>query len=308
MELTPKPDFAPVPEAVSLDALEAQALSPHETRWQFLVRQFRKNPLGQLGLALTLLLVLAAVASPLFATHDPIKIDLSQKLLQPSFQHWFGTDEMGRDIYSRIIYGSRVSVESGLVVLAIGATLGILLGALAGYLGGWVDEVVMRVTDMFLAFPSLVLAIAIAAVLGPGMLNAMIAIAATWWPAYARLVRGQVLTIRKQEYILAARSIGAGKGRIMARHVLPNCITPITVQITMDLGYAILTTASLSFMGLGAQPPTPEWGAMIASGRTYLLSYWWYPAFPGIAIFVAVLGFNLLGDALRDILDPRSRG
>lgn len=273
------------------------------TTWRLL----RKSPVGMVGLAMALILVAVAIFAPLLARYDPIALDMAHKLLPPSSQYWFGTDELGRDVYSRIIYGSRISVEVGAIVILIGSTLGIAIGSVAGYVGGRTDEIIMRVTDMFLAFPSLILAIAVATVLGPGMTNAMIAIAATWWPWYARLVRGQVLSVKQHEYVEAARAAGAGHLRVLFRYILPNCVAPIIVQVTMDLGYAILTTASLSFIGLGAQPPTPEWGSMISAGRTYLMNYWWYPTFPGIAIFFSVLGFNLLGDALRDIFDPRAR-
>jgi peptide/nickel transport system permease protein len=241
------------------------------------------------------------------ATHDPYHISAAEKLQGPSSGHWFGTDDLGRDLLSRVLTGARISLAVAIVVLALAMVLGVGLGLIAGYWGGWVDEVLMRTTDVFLAFPRLVLAIAIAATLGAGLSNTVLAIALSWWPWYTRLVRGQLLSLREQEYVQAAVSLGAGPPRILLRHLLPNVGTTVVIQASIDIGFAILATASLSFIGLGAQPPTPEWGAIIAQARSYMVDAWWYPTFPGLAIFLAVLGFNLLGNAIRDAFDPRLR-
>ena len=218
-----------------------------------------------------------------------------------------GTDDMGRDILSRIIYGSRISIMVGVVVVAISLSIGVPLGAISGYFGGKIDSILMRITDIFLGLPSLVLALAIAAALGRGIMNTMIAISITWWPWYARLVRGQTLSIREMGYIEAARAAGGSSFRIVLTHVLPNCISPIIVTASMDMGYTILAAAALGFIGLGAQPPSPEWGLMVSIGRTYMMNYPWVATFPGLAILITVLGFNLVGDGLRDLLSPRLR-
>lgn len=253
------------------------------------------------------LLVLVAVLGPAAAPFDPLQIAPAAKLRPPSPAHPLGTDDLGRDLLSRVMAGARISLGVSAAVLALAMSLGVGLGLVAGFWGGWLDEVVMRTTDVFLAFPRLVLAIAIAATLGPGLSNTILAIALSWWPWYTRLVRGQLLSLREQEFVLAALSLGAGARRTLLRHLLPNVATTITVQASIDIGYAILATASLSFIGLGAQPPTPEWGAIIAQARSYMVDAWWYPTVPGLAIFLAVLGFNLLGDAIRDAFDPRLR-
>ena len=254
-----------------------------------------------------MLLVLLAAFAPLLSPYSPTKINLRERLSPPSLAHPFGTDDAGRDILSRVIHGSRITLR--ICVIVVGLTLGIgtFLGLLAGYFGGWIDEVTMRVSDVFLAFPALILAMAIAAALGPSLENAIIAMVVIWWPRYARVARGQVLLIRELDYVASARALGASSLRVMAQHILPNCVSPIIVQATLDLGEVVLTAATLSFIGFGAQPPAPEWGAMISVGRNFLRDYWWYPTFPGLAILLTVMGFNLLGDALRDMLDPRLR-
>jgi peptide/nickel transport system permease protein len=232
---------------------------------------------------------------------------LSDRLQPPSAAHWLGTDELGRDIYSRIVHGSRLTLYIvGLVVVIVGP-VGLAVGTIAGYLGGWVDVVLMRITDIFLAFPRLILALAFVAALGPGIENAIIAIAITAWPPYARMARAETLTIRKADYIAAARIQGAGPFRIIGRHVVPMCLSSVIVRLTLDMAGIILTAAGLGFLGLGAQPPLPEWGAMISTGRQYLLNQWWVATMPGLAIFIVSLGFNLLGDGLRDVLDPRQQ-
>jgi len=269
--------------------------------------KFFKNPLNVIGVLIVTAMILTAVMAPWIAKADPVGIFMSNKLLSPGTGHILGTDEMGRDIFSRIVYGARISLQVGIEVVASAVLIGVTLGGISGYFGGWMDEMIMRITDMFLSFPSLILAMAVAAALGPTLTNAVLAVSLTWWPWYTRLVRGQVLALRQFEYVEAARALGNRDMKIIFKHILPNCISPIIVQATMDIGFAIQLTAGLSFIGLGAQPPTPEWGAMISTGRQYLLSHWWYPTFPGVAILITVLGFNLLGDGLRDFLDPKMR-
>jgi peptide/nickel transport system permease protein len=269
---------------------------------------FRRNPLGSLGLLLLVAMVLVAIFAPQLATHDPDQLNREERLLPPSAQHFFGTDASGRDVYSRVVYGSRISLRVAFVVLVIAVTTGAILGAVAGYFGGLVDEVLMRITDVFLAFPALILAMAVNAALGAGIESAMLAVGFTWWPAYARMIRGQVLSAKNHQYVEAARSIGAGHRRVLLRHILPNAASPTIVQLTLDAGYVVLTVAGLSFIGLGAQPPSHEWGFMVSEGSGHILTQWWWSTFPGLAICVLVVGFNLVGDFLRDLLDPRLRG
>jgi peptide/nickel transport system permease protein len=276
----------------------------HLRRW--LGRLFG-NPLSAIGLGLAALFVLVAVAAPLIAAQDPLAMDPSNRLAAPSAMHWLGTDDGGRDILARVIYGARSSLLTALGILVLASAIGTAIGLTAGYFGGWVDEALMRITDMFLAFPALVLAMGMAAALGPSLFNAMLATALVWWPWYARLVRGQALHLKNEAFVEAARVAGASGLRIAVRHILRNCLTPIIVQMSLDIGYAILTLASLSFIGLGAQPPTPEWGSMVSVGRTYFLDQWWIVTFPGLAIFVSVMAFNLLGDGLQEALSPRLR-
>ncbi|WP_299131659.1 nickel transporter permease [uncultured Amaricoccus sp.] len=269
---------------------------------------FRANPMALVGLGIVLLLVLVAALAPVLATHSPILQDLAQRLQPPSAAHWLGTDELGRDICSRLIWGSRITLTVvGLVAIIVGP-VGLLVGTVAGYAGGWLDTVLMRVTDVFLAFPRLILALAFVAALGPGIENAIIAIAITAWPPYARIARAETLTIRNSDYIAAARMSGASDIKILVGHIIPMCLPSLIVRVSLDMAGIILTAAGLGFLGLGAQPPLPEWGAMIASGRRFILDQWWVATMPGIAIFVVSLGFNLLGDGLRDALDPREAG
>ena len=266
---------------------------------------FRRNPLAMAGLVVLMALVLIAVFVPLLTHRSPVTQDLGLRLRPPSAQYWFGTDELGRDIYTRVLYGSRITlVIVGLVVVMVAPT-GLLIGTAAGYLGGWVDTVLMRVTDVFLAFPRLILALAFVSALGPGIENAVIAIAFTAWPPYARVARAETITIRNSDFIAAIRLQGAGPLRIVLGHVVPLCTSSLIVRLGLDMAGIILTAAGLGFLGLGAQPPAPEWGAMIASGRRFLLDQWWVATVPGIAILVVSLGFNLLGDGLRDVLDPK---
>jgi len=267
----------------------------------------KKSPLTVLGLALTVFLVLVAIFAPLIAPYDPIKQDPKNRLQPPSWEHPFGTDQLGRDIFSRVVWGSRISLFIALIVVAISFTVGTTIGIISGYFGGKVDEILMRITDMFMAFPRLVLALAVAAALGPGLFNTMLAIAFVSWVYYARLARASTLQIREEVYIEAARAIGASDRRILFLHVLPMVIAPVVVQATLDMGGTILTAAGLGFLGLGVQPPTPEWGVMVSEGRRFITEQWWVSTFPGFAILLATLGFNLLGDGINDILNVRAR-
>lgn len=270
-------------------------------------RLWRRSPLSIVGTAFIALVLVVAALAPVIATDDPLAQDFSVRLRPPSRAHWFGTDQFGRDVFSRVVHGSRIALEIILIVSLISGGVGALVGWIAGYFGGRVDEVLMRVTDMFLAFPSLVLAMAFAAALGPSLPNMILAISLVTWTPYARLARGETLRTKTQDFVEAARAMGASDVRIIARHVLPMTVSVLIVQLTLRMGTIILTAAGLGFLGLGAQPPTPEWGAMVSDGRNYLVDQWWMSTLPGSAIAVAVLGFNLLGDGIRDILDPRLR-
>jgi peptide/nickel transport system permease protein len=269
-------------------------------------RSFARNRLALVGLVLVLALVVLAVLAPWIAPHPPTVGDLAQRLQPPSATHWFGTDDQGRDIFSRLLHGSRITLFVVVLVAVLAAPIGLLVGTAAGYAGGWVDALLMRITDIFLAFPRLILALAFVAALGPGIENAVIAIAITSWPPYARIARAETLTLRQADYIQAVRLLGAGPVRVVLRHVMPMCVPSVIVRVTLDMAGIILTAAGLGFLGLGAQPPMPEWGAMIAAGRAYVLDQWWVAAAPGAAIFIVSLAFNLLGDGLRDALDPRA--
>ena len=268
--------------------------------------RFLRNPLAVAGLAVVVTLLLVAMLAPILATQDPLSQDLAQRLKPPGAQHWFGTDQVGRDIYSRVLYGSRPTLGIVFLVVLIVGPIGLFVGAIAGYAGGKVDAVLMRITDIFLAFPGLVLALAFVAALGPGLFNAVIAISLTHWPGLARLARAETLVVRSSDYIAASRIQGASALRIVLRHVVPMCLPTVIVRTTLGMAGVILTAAGLGFLGLGAQPPSPEWGAMLASGRRFLMDYWWMTTFPGLAIVIVSLAFNLLGDGLRDVLDPRS--
>ena len=270
-------------------------------------RRFSGNGLALVGLGIIVALVLVAIFADLIAPYSPTIGDLKNaRLLPPSATHWFGTDDLGRDIFSRIVHGSRLTLFVVILVAVIAAPIGLLVGTVAGYAGGWIDAVLMRITDIFLAFPKLILALAFVAALGPGIENAVIAIAITSWPPYARIARAETLTVRNSDYIAAVQLMGASPFRIVLRHIMPLCLSSLIVRVTLDMAGIILTAAGLGFLGLGAQPPLPEWGAMIASGRRFILDQWWVAGMPGLAILVVSLGFNLLGDGLRDALDPRS--
>jgi peptide/nickel transport system permease protein len=264
------------------------------------------NPLALAGFVVIVFLIIMASLAPFMPLQDPIAQDFMKALQAPSAAHWFGTDEFGRDVFARLVYGGRTTLYIAILVTVIVGPIGFVIGATAGYLGGWVDVVLMRITDIFLSFPSLVLALAFSAALGPGIENAVIAIALTVWPPIARLARAETLTFRHADFVVAAELQGAGMGRILMRHIVPLCAPSVIVRLTLNMSSIILTAAGLGFLGLGAQPPLPEWGSMAASGRQYLLDAWWLTTVPGIAILVVSLAFNLLGDGLRDIMDPRN--
>jgi peptide/nickel transport system permease protein len=266
------------------------------------------QPSIAVGVVVLLLFLCAAAFAALLSPTDPLAQNVANGLKPPSAEHLLGTDKLGREILSRLLYGARISLFVGLSVVALAGALGTLLGVIAGYLGGWADEALMRVTDIFFAFPALILAMAIAGALGPSLQNALIAISAVTWPVYARLIRGQVLALKEREFVLAARTVGVPERQIVLRHLLPNTLAPLLVQASFDMGGAITAVAGLSFIGFGAQPPTPEWGVMISEGRNYMATQWWLAACPALAILLVVGGFNLLGDGLRDLLDPRLRG
>lgn len=278
--------------------------------YRLMGRAFLRDWLAVISLAIILSFILGAIFAPWLTPYPEQgrgEPNVLEKFLPPSWPHPLGTDNLGRDVLARVLFGGRTSLSIGFLVVVIAVAIGTSLGALAGYFGGWLDEAIMRLTDIFLAFPSLLLAIAIAAALGPSFTNAMIAIALTWWPWYTRLVRAQTLSLRERPFVEAARGIGVREGTIIFRHILPNVMTPVLVQATMDIGSAILTGAAMSFIGLGAQPPTPDWGQMVNLGRIYFINYPWLATFPGLAIFLVSLSFNLLGDSIRDISDPRTR-
>ena len=269
-------------------------------------RQFCKQRLGLIGGGILCMLLLMALLAPVLAPYDPLAQDLYQRLQPPSADHWLGTDDFGRDILSRIVFGSRISLRIGLIAISVALTGGTLFGLVAGYRGGMVDMLIMRLMDLMLAFPSILLAIAIVAVIGPGIENAILAVSIVLVPQFARLVRSSVLTVREATYVEAARALGATESRLLFYSILPNCTAPLIVQTTLGMGTAILDAAGLSFLGLGAQPPVPEWGAMLSGGRELLLRAPWVMTFPGLAIFTVVLGLNLFGDGLRDALDPKT--
>lgn len=303
---------APV-SAPSEQGFKAWLFSPSPTtQWQarmgrfsFAALDFASSPAAMAGLLIVLLLAVIAALAPWLATHDPTAQSLMNMLQAPSAQHWFGTDELGRDIYSRVIYGARITLTIVAMVAIIAAPIGLAIGCAAGFMGGWVDRVLMRITDIALAFPRLILALAFVAAMRPSLENAVIAIALTAWPPYARLARAETLVIRRSDFVAAAWLAGKSRTRIIWRHIVPLCLPSLLVRVTLDMAGVILIAAGLGFLGLGAQPPTPEWGAMLSNGRDFLLDAWWVATLPGAAIFFASLGFNLLGDGLRDALDPR---
>ena len=288
------------------DAPASRAQAAWGRRYR-LWRDFADNNLAMAGLIIVVALVVCAIFAPLLATHNPTVQELANRLSTPTADHWLGTDELGRDVYSRLLFGARVTLGMVIAVVILVAPFGLAVGCVAGYFGGWADRALMRATDIFLAFPRLILALAFVAAIKPGITSGVIAIALTTWPPYARLARAETLTIRNTDYIAAVRLTGASSWRIILRHVVPMCLGSLVVRVTLDMSSIILFAASLGFLGMGAQPPSPEWGAMIATARRFFLDQWWVPLMPGIAIFVASLAFNLLGDGLRDILDPKQR-
>jgi peptide/nickel transport system permease protein len=287
-----------------------EALKPRLSSFRESVYLLSRNPLSMLAFVVLSAIVLLALLSPIVVPYPQDIADaahITEKFLAPDRGHWMGTDELGRDILSRVLYGGRVSVATAVIAVGISLLIGVPLGAVAGAYGRKTDNIIMRVTDIFLSFPPLLLAIALVAIMGSGLTNAILAISFSWWPWYTRLVRGQAVSIRERVFVQAAETIGTSKIKIIFKHILPNCISPVIVQASMDMGGVILTVASLSFLGLGAKAPLPEWGLMIATGRIYFPDKWWYCIFPGVAIFITVLCFNLLGDAIREILDPKTR-
>lgn len=294
--------------AASGDTPEAAAESAGLFDLRYVWYRLRSSPLTLVGLGIIIAVLAVMALAPVISPYDPNALDLRSRLAPPGPEHWLGTDQVGRDLLSRIIWGARVSVTIGLAIVFFSMSIGTVLGAFSGLVGGRIDSVIMRLMDVLLSFPSFVMAMALAAALGPDLINAMLAIAVVRIPFYVRLARGQALSLRQRPYVKAAVTFGASRLQIVRRHIVPNALAPIIVQGTLDIGGAILTAAALSFIGLGAQQPTAEWGAMVSSGRNFLLDQWWYPTFPGLAIVVTAVGFNLLGDGLRDIFDPRLRG
>lgn len=289
-------------------ALDETPASRGQAAWGHRYRiwlNLKANPLAVLGLAIIVLFVVLSLVAPWLATHDPAAQDLTNRLSKPTAIHWFGTDELGRDIYSRILYGGRVTLGMVISVVILVAPIGLAVGCIAGYFGGIVDTVLMRVTDVFLAFPRLILALAFVAALKPGVESAVLAIALTSWPPYARLARAETLTVRGTDFIAAYRLTGASSWRIILRHIAPLCVPSLIVRVTLDMSSIIITAASLGFLGMGAQPPSPEWGAMIATAKRFLFEQWWVAVIPCMAILLVSLAFNFLGDGLRDVLDPK---
>ncbi|HYI16285.1 MAG TPA: nickel transporter permease [Thermomicrobiales bacterium] len=325
IEETSAQPIRPIADSSSTDAPPAETLAgagrvvrlSEDRSWRGKLRRFnnqffRGRPLNVLGVAIIIVfIIMTAFGEQLVMLrgdmYDPTKPNIADKLTGPSWEHWFGTDDLGRDVFARTVSGAKYSLAIAFVILIIAVTSGTLIGAVAGYFGGMIDELLMRLTDMFLAFPALILAIAIAASLGPSLRNTVIALSVVYWPWYARLVRAQVLSIKTREYVEAARAIGAPGSKILLRHIMPNAVSVVIIQMTLDVGYAVLATSGLSFIGLGAQPPTPEWGRLITDGRQFFRDSWWFITFPGLALTLTVLGFNLVGDGLRDYLDPRTR-
>jgi peptide/nickel transport system permease protein len=276
------------------------------TSLSVIARRVLRHPAGLIGAVLVTLFLFVVLFAPNLLTHDPVAQDLMRRNAQPSAENWFGTDQLGRDIYSRVISGSRTSLLLGVSVVAVGAIVGTVLGVVGGYLGGRVDGVIMRIADLFMAFPKIVLAMAVAAVLGPSVRNTVMAVAVTWWPDYARLSRSTAISTKQAIYVEAAKVLGVRPGTIIRRHIVPPTIGTVLVKGAMDVGFAIVYVAGLSFIGLGVQPPLAEWGVMVSGGRSHITQAWWIAGFPGLAILLAALSFNLFGEALRDVFDSRS--
>jgi peptide/nickel transport system permease protein len=271
--------------------------------------RFTRNWLSLVGLGIVIVLIIIAITAPLWVPYPGDvtgDVNMAERLKPPSAEHLFGTDDAGRDVFSRTIMATRTSFQVGVIILVVAITIGVTLGSIAGYFGGWVNQIIMRLTDIMLTFPGIFLALAISAALGRGVVNAMLALSITWWPGYCRLVEAQMLKMREEDFVVGARAIGATNSRIIFRHILPNLLTAIIVKASMDFGFAVLSLASLGFIGVGVLPPEPDWGSMISTGRRFIPASWWYSTFPGLFMFITVLGFNLLGDGLRDLLDPNS--
>lgn len=289
---------------------DAITLPDRTSEWRKVAYRFSQSAMSVTGLVLVFFLITIGLIGDMlapFPSHIAGGVNTAARFLPPSAEYWFGTNELGQDVFSLVLAGARVSLFAGLAVVCLGAVIGTMVGAVAGYFGGWTDEILMRLTDLKLTIPGLILAMAVAAALSPGIFNMVIAITLSWWPGYARLVRGEVMAKKEESFVIAARAIGASHLRIIGRHILPNIMTPVIVKMSLDMGFAILTVASLGFIGIGVKPPTPEWGSLLSIARSYMPDYWWTAIFPGLAIFIAVFGFNLLGDGLRDVFDPRSR-
>lgn len=284
-------------------AVQSGKIEKEKLRIRYFVK---RNKMMVLGCVVLFIIVLLAVLAPLISPYDPTKIDIFSKFQPPSIKHWFGTDEIGRDVLTRTLYGGRLSLGVGVLVIAIAGGTGLVIGSISGYFGGLLDQLIMRIMDMMMAFPMLILAMALTAALGPSLQNALFALAIVEIPVYVRLARGQALMLRQTLYVKSAETFGIHPLRIIWRHIIPNAISPLVIQATLDIGNAILMIATLGFLGLGAQPPTPEWGAMISVGWNYLLDYWWYPVFPGVFLFLSSMALNLIGDGIRDFLDPKS--
>lgn len=298
-----------IQEYVMVEKKKREA-DPRWENWRRGIARFRANPLSMFGLTLLLIILVIAFVAPAvvpFPEDAEGTMRAIDRLKPPGAPYWFGTDNVGRDIFSRLLMGTGLALRVGLVIIILATAIGVTVGAVAGYTGGWVDDLLMRITDIFLTVPALVLAIAVTAALGKGMINVMIGISLVWWPGFARLTRSLVLGLREEAFVEAARSIGVSHRRILFQHILPNTLSPIIVKMSTDFGFAVLTAAALGFIGLGAQPPTPEWGAMINDGRDYFPDKWWVSTFPGMAIFLMVFSWNLLGDGVRDLLDPRAK-
>lgn len=271
--------------------------------------RFTRNRLSVVGLSIVLLMLVVAITAPLWVPYPGDvtgNVNMAERLKPPGPAHLFGTDDAGRDVFSRTIMATRTSFQVGVIILVVAISVGVSLGALAGYFGGWVNQLIMRACDIMLTFPGIFLPLALTAALGRGITNAMLALAITWWPGYCRLVEAQVLKAREEDFVAGARAIGAGHRRVLFRHILPNLLTAIIIKASMDFGFAVLSLAALGFIGVGVQPPEPDWGSMIAQGRRFIPASWWYATFPGLFMFITVLGFNLLGDGLRDLLDPNA--
>lgn len=293
-----------------LAAGDTAELPPQADGFARALHRFRQSRLSVAGAVIVTIVLFFAIFGRVLAPYPAQvagAVDTAAKFLPPSLTHLFGTNELGQDVLSLTMAGTTVSVSAGFGVVLIGGIVGTLVGAIAGFAGGWIDDALMRVTDLTLTIPSLILAMAIAAALGPGFQNMVVAISVSWWPGYARLVRGEVLAAREEVYVTAARALGAIPGRVLFRHILPNCVSPIIVKMSLDMGFAILTVAGLGFIGIGVRPPTPEWGSQLAVAQAYMPDDWWTAMAPGMAMFLAVFGFNLLGDGLRDVLDPKGR-